>query len=71
LALSAMNEKIRRVTVCAQCGQERALSRPNRKWCGQSCRQKAYREGLKLRLQKAEKRAKDLNATLALWRHDR
>lgn len=35
------------------CGHERTLTRPNQRWCGRSCRQKAYRERIKLLLKAA------------------
>jgi hypothetical protein len=45
--MGAMNAKICRVTAC---GHERILTRPNQRWCSQSCRQRAYRERIKLLL---------------------
>jgi hypothetical protein len=43
------------VTVC---GHERVLTRPNLRYCGKSCRQKAYRDRIKRRLEIAERPAK-------------
>src|SRR3989442_13032605 len=49
--IGAANGIIRRVTVC---GHSRILTRPNQRWCGQSCRKKNYRERMKLLLKAAQ-----------------
>jgi hypothetical protein len=41
------------VTACGFCGNVRFLTRPNQHWCGQSCRQKAYRKRIKSALKAA------------------
>src|SRR6202035_1361225 len=42
--MSATNVRIRLVM---DCGHRRTLTRPNQRWCGSSCRQKAYRQRIK------------------------
>jgi hypothetical protein len=42
--IGSASRRIRLVTVCEFCGNVRLLTRPNQHWCGQNCRQKAYRK---------------------------